>query len=163
MKTRSLGVGMLLALLSMFAWAAGGGGGGAGGGGGDAERSAKLDPDWSEGVAAVKNQDWPVVVTRMSAVVQRDSRNADALNYLGYAYRHLGDMGNSFKYYEKALLIDPRHLGAHEYMGEAYLQVGQLAKAEEHLKALARLCRQPCEEYVDLKEKIAQYRRERPQ
>jgi cobalamin biosynthesis Co2+ chelatase CbiK len=33
-----------------------------------------------------------------------------------------------------------------------------LAKAEEHLAALQRICLIPCEEYEDLKKTVAEYR-----
>ncbi len=49
----------------------------------------------------------------------RDAGNADAWNYMGYACRKLGDMDNSFKHYDKALQLNPRYKGAHEYLGEA--------------------------------------------
>jgi len=153
-------------LFAMPAWAAGGGGGGSGGGGSGGSAGAPqaaADPEYAAGEAAVKKKDWPQVVARMSAVLLHDDRNADAWNYMGYAYRQMGDMDNSFRHYEKALQLNPRHRGAHEYLGEAYLQVGQLAKAEEHLKVLDKLCWLPCEEYSELKEKIQGYRREHPQ
>jgi cytochrome c-type biogenesis protein CcmH/NrfG len=138
------------------AWSAGGGGGG---GGGDA---ASADPDYNAGLAAAKAKDWPQVVARMGAVTQRDPNSADAWNELGHAYRQLGDMDNSFKHYERALQIDPRHKGAHEYLGEAYLQIGKLDRAEQELKALDKICFITCEEYRDLKEQIARYKREHP-
>ncbi len=53
--------------------------------------------------------------------------------------------------YNKALALDPKHRGAHEYIGEAYLQLGRLDKAKVHLDALDKLCFLPCEEYTDLK------------
>ncbi len=64
----------------------------------------------------------------------------------------------AFKHYQRALQLDPRHRGAHEYMGEAYLIVNNLAKAQEHLAALQRICLIPCEEYEDLKKAVADYR-----
>ncbi len=51
------------------------------------------------------------------------------------------DMQLVFKHYEEALRLDPKHRGAHEYIGEAYLMVGNPAKAKEHLAALDKLCR----------------------
>lgn len=148
-------------LLASPAWAAGGGGGSGGGGGAGGPQTA-ADPDYLAGEAAVKRKDWPRAIAHMSAVLLHDDRNADAWNYMGYAYRQMGDMDNSFKHYEKALQLNPRHRGAHEYLGEAYLQVGQLAQAEEHLKVLDKLCWLPCEQYSDLKEKILAYKREHP-
>ena len=85
-------------------------------------------------------------------------KNADAYNWLGYAYRNQGDYEQSFANYNKALLIDPRHRGAHEYIGEAYLKTGNVAKAEEFLKRLDSLCTFGCAEYTELKNKIAAHK-----
>lgn len=150
-----------LSCAAPLAWGAGGGGGGGGGGagGGDVD-AASVDPDYKAGLAAAKAKDWTQVVARMGKVTQRDPRSADAWNELGHAYRQLGDMDNSFKHYTRALQIDPRHKGAHEYLGEAYLQVGKLDMAEQELKALDKICFITCEEYRDLKEQIARYKRE---
>jgi Flp pilus assembly protein TadD len=98
-------------------------------------------------------------VKRLSSAALRDTRNADIQNYLGYAHRQLGQMDLAFTHYQRALQLNPRHRGAHEYVGEAYLLVGNLAKAEEHLAALERICLIPCEEYEDLKKAITGYRR----
>lgn len=147
----------LLACLPAAGWSAGGGGGGGSSNG--MQAAEKRDPDYMAGEAAVKRKDWPEVVARMKAAIERDAKNADAWNYLGYAHRHLGDMDSSFKAYDTALQLNPRHRGAHEYVGEAWLKVGRPDKAEEHLKALDKLCFFPCEEYTDLKEKLAGYKR----
>jgi tetratricopeptide (TPR) repeat protein len=140
--------------------ALGAGGGGGGGGGGDAAQAVSADPEFNQGVAAVAAKNWPQVIARMGSVVARDPKNADAWNYMGYAYRQMGEMDKSFKHYEMALQLNPKHRGAHEYLGEAYLMVGKLAQAEEQLKALDKLCFLPCEEYSDLKEHIAKYKLE---
>ncbi len=47
--------------------------------------------------------------------------------------------------------IDPDHKGANEYLGELYVQTGQMALAREHLEKLDDLCTFGCEEYDDLK------------
>ncbi len=98
-------------------------------------------------------------ITALSSAALRDTRNADIQNYLGYAYRNAGQLDLAFKHYERALKLNPRHRGAHEYVGEAYLMVNNLAKAEEHLAALQKICLIPCEEYEDLKRTIAEYRK----
>ena len=85
--------------------------------------------------------------------------NADLHNYLGFAYRNLKQMDLAFTHYKRALAIDPRHRGAHEYIGEAYLQVGDLAGAEKHLAALRAICLLPCEELADLEKAVTQHRR----
>ena len=119
----------------------------------------KLDPDFAAGEAALQAKNWNVAIRSLSSAALRDTRNADIQNHLGYAYRHTGQMDLAFKHYGRALELDPRHRGAHEYVGEAYLIVNNLAKAEEHLAALHKICLIPCEEYEDLKKCIVEYRR----
>jgi tetratricopeptide (TPR) repeat protein len=89
--------------------------------------------------------------------VQRDASNADAYNWLAYATRKNGDAAASIPLYEKALALDPKHKGAHEYIGEAYLVLGNLPKAKEHLAKLNSICFFSCEEYRDLKKAVEQY------
>jgi tetratricopeptide (TPR) repeat protein len=116
------------------------------------------DPDFAAGKAAFQAKDWTAAIAAFSAAALRDTRNADIQNYLGYAYRKTGQLELAFKHYERALQLDPRHRGAHEYIGEAYLMVNDLPKAEEHLAALKKICFLPCEQYRDLRKAIAEYR-----
>jgi Flp pilus assembly protein TadD len=118
----------------------------------------KLDPDYAAGKQALDAKDWPAAITSLNAAALRDTRNADIQNSLGYAYRNAGQLDLAFRHYQRALQLNPRHRGAHEYAGEAYLIVHKLTKAEEHLAALQKICLIPCEEYEDLKKKIAEYR-----
>jgi Flp pilus assembly protein TadD len=118
----------------------------------------QLDPDYVEGKKAIAGQDWSRAIKALSSAAFRDTRNADIQSYLGFAYRKSGQIETAFKHYEKALALNPRHRGAHEYVGEAYLLVNDLAKAEEHLAALERICLLPCNELEDLKEEIEKYR-----
>jgi len=116
------------------------------------------NPDFAQGKRAVEARDWKAAIKWLTAADKRGGRNADIQNYLGFAYRNDGQLDVSFKHYEQALKIDPRHRGAHEYIGEAYLMTRNLAKAEEHLAALKRVCPAFCEEYEDLSKKFADYR-----
>ena len=123
------------------------------------DKAAALDPDFAAGRAAIDAKQWETAIRTLSSAGLRDTRNADIQNYLGYAYRHTGQMDLAFKHYERALQLNPRHRGAHEYLGEAYLMVNDLAKAEAHLSALKTICLIPCEQYSDLEKAIAEYRR----
>jgi Flp pilus assembly protein TadD len=118
-----------------------------------------IDRDYAAGKAAIAAKDWTKAIKALSSAASRDTRNADIQNYLGYAYRNSGQLEPAFKHYAQALQLNPQHRGAHEYVGEAYLLVNNVAKAEEHLAALQRICSSPCEEYEDLKKAVAEYRR----
>ena len=106
---------------------------------------------------ALEAKDWTKAIELLTKAEVQDDRNPDLENLLGYAYRHTGRFDEAFKHYETALRLNPRHRGAHEYLGEAYLMVNNLAKAEEHLAALKRICLIPCEEYTDLEKAIGAY------
>ena len=121
---------------------------------------ASLDPDVVAGKKAIEEKNWAAAIKALSSAALRDTRNADIQNYIGYAHRNAGQMDRAFAHYERALKLNPRHRGAHEYVGEAYLMVGKLAQAEGHLKALQAICLLPCEELDDLKAKIERYRQE---
>jgi tetratricopeptide (TPR) repeat protein len=130
----------------------------AGGGGGDGVPAVPEDPDYVAGKKAVEAMNWQAALDAFNKVAAKDPGNANAQNYLGYTYRKSGKLDLAFKHYEEALRLNPKHRGAHEYMGEAYLMVNNLAKAEEHLKVLDRLCLFGCEEYDDLKKAVAEYK-----
>jgi len=96
------------------------------------------------------------IVEAWSAGHPGEPTNADAQNLLGYAYRNQRKYDLAFVHYKEALRLDPKHRGANEYIGEAYVLVGDKAKAQEHLAALERICGKGCEEYQDLARAIAQ-------
>jgi tetratricopeptide (TPR) repeat protein len=130
-----------------------------GGGGSSSSTPEKpLDPDYVKAEKAIEAKDWDTSITLLKQVVARDDTNADAYNYLGYAERHRGNLEIALQHYDRALALDPKHLGAREYLGEAYLMAENLPKAEEQLAALDKLCFFPCSEYTELKEKIAGYK-----
>ena len=74
----------------------------------------------------------------------------DILNYLGYAHRKAGDFETAQSYYAAALNLDPDHLGANEYLGELYLELGQIDHAKSQLARLDQLCAFGCAEREDL-------------
>jgi Flp pilus assembly protein TadD len=126
------------------------------------ENGPARDPDFVAGKRAIEAKDWQGAIKSLSSAALRDTRNADIENDLGYAWRHAGDMNQAFAHYDRALLLNPRHRGAHEYAGEAALIVGDLARAQRHLEALDKICLLPCDEYDELKAAITAYRSHAP-
>jgi tetratricopeptide (TPR) repeat protein len=122
----------------------------------------KEDSDFVAGKKAIVRKEWKAAVEALLKAEPRLPENADLQNYLGYAYRHLNELEASFKHYKEALRIDPKHLGAHEYIGQAYLKAGQPEQAAQHLATLETLCGKSCEEYRDLAKAIVAYNKNRP-
>jgi len=121
------------------------------------------DPVLEKVGAATKRQDWTGAAGILKEALATDPNNASYHNLYAYSLRKSAnpDMNLVFKHYNDALRIDPKHRGAHEYIGEAYLMVGNVAKAKEHLSALDKLCFFPCVEYTDLKKSITEYEKKR--
>ena len=119
----------------------------------------QLDPDFKAGKRALAAADWSGAIAAFERAALRDPLSADIQNYIGYTYRRLRQLGPAIGHYQKALMLNPRHRGAHEHLGEAYLVLGEPTKAEQHLAALENLCLLPCQEYDDLKRAIAAYKR----
>jgi Flp pilus assembly protein TadD len=120
---------------------------------------AQLDPDFKAGKRALGAEDWNGAIAALELAALRDPLNADIQNYIGYAYRRLRQLGPAIGHYQQALMLNPRHRSAHEHLGEAYLVLGESAKAEQLLTTLENLCLIPCEEYDDLKRAISAYKR----
>ena len=114
--------------------------------------------------AAVAKADWPQAQALARNSVAKNPANADYHNLYAYSLR-MGanpEMDLVFRHYNEALRLDPKHLGAHEYLGEAYLQTGNLDKAKEQLRTLDKLCFFSCKEYTMLKNAVADYEAKRP-
>lgn len=149
-----LGAGLLCS--AMLAGAAGGGGGG-----NDTPAwSAKAeDPAVKTAKAALTAGDYASAQLSLKVALAADPGNPDLHNLYAYSLRKGAspDMDLVFKHYNEALRLDPKHRGAQEYIGEAYLMTGNLPKAREHLAALDKLCFFGCAEYDELKKAIAAY------
>jgi Flp pilus assembly protein TadD len=128
---------------------------------GQEEEAAALDPSYVVARNAIRERRYAEALRLLSEALGRDAQNADTHNLLGFAYRKTGNLEAAFRHYEEALRLNPEHRGAHEYIGEAYLAAEDLAKAEEHLGMLERLCQSPCEEQVDLRTAIDDYKARR--
>lgn len=124
----------------------------------EADAALAQDSDYAAGRAALKAGDNLSALRRFEAALLRFPEAADLHNELGFANRRLQRYDRAFAHYQRALALDPRHRGAHEYIGETYLLVGDLAGAERHLAALRSICLLPCEELDDLQRAVVAHR-----
>ena len=90
-------------------------------------------------------------LSKFEKAYKKDKKNANLLNYFGYALRKTGDFEKAEIYYLKGLELKPKHKGINEYLGELYVQTDRIELAKERLEVLKE-CN--CEEYDELKELI---------
>lgn len=119
---------------------------------------AARDEDYAAGKRAAEKRDWVEAARLFERAERRHPDHADLQNILGFTYRNLERYPLALRHYRRAIELDPRHRGAHEYIGETYLMLGDAAAAERHLAALREICLLPCDELIDLERAIAGYR-----
>ena len=119
------------------------------------ETRAPLDQDPGY-IAARRNIEleyYAAAAKLLAGVALRFPSNADVFSLHGFASRKSGDIKTARQSYQRALSLDPEHLGALEYQGELFVMTGERERARQNLARLDALCFR-CEEYEDLKEAI---------
>jgi tetratricopeptide (TPR) repeat protein len=104
----------------------------------------------AEARTAIAAKKWSDAMVSLKTAAELEPTNADVQNLLGFSSRNLGDYPAAMKYYDVALKLNPKHIGALEYQGIAYLKLGQAGKAKANLASLKKICGADCEEYKDL-------------
>ncbi|WP_246737755.1 tetratricopeptide repeat protein [Nordella sp. HKS 07] len=111
-------------------------------------------PDLTSVRAKIAAKDYAAALAELRGLAE-DNQQADVYNLLGFTLRKTGDYRTSLTYYTKALELQPDHKAAREYLGELYVETGDMAKAEEQVATLKNLCPAGCEELADLQKAIA--------
>ena len=96
------------------------------------------------------------LATLESAPNQNDPR---VQTMMGFTLRKMGRVDEAFGYYFKALATRPEATTTRQYLGEAYLQIGDAARAREQLAEIGKRCGTACEDYTALAEEIARHER----
>jgi tetratricopeptide (TPR) repeat protein len=100
--------------------------------------------------ALIVGHDYRAGIAAMHAIGHDE--HPDVANYIGYAYRKLGDYKDSQIWYEKALAADPDHVRTWSYYGMWQMEQGNRLKALDDLKKVELICgNTSCEEYRELK------------
>ena len=127
------------------------------GAGRDYERKPR-NPDYAAALKEIKKEDYSAAIPHLKRAASAKPKDADVQNLLGFTHRKTGRLDEAEAYYREALRLDPKHKRAHEYLGELYLQRGDLDRAEQQLATLDDLCWLPCSEKRKLQKSIEAYR-----
>ncbi len=117
----------------------------------------KLDDDsiYEAGQSLAKAGRYGEAITVLSLAT--DKSDPRILNYLGYSHRKQGRVLVGLGYYQEALRADPDYTLVREYMGEAHLQLGDVAAARAQLAEIEKRCGKGCAEYAELAAQIDAY------
>lgn len=118
----------------------------------DTDESQQVDA-YKQAKSLIDDDKYSEAIPLLQKLIKDKGAYADALNLLGYSYRKSGDAKTALDYYNQALAMEPKHLGANEYLGELYLEMKQPDKAKERLAVLKNACGD-CEEYEELEDAI---------
>ena len=96
------------------------------------------------------------LLTKIAERKDLGEKKADVYNLLGFSYRKHSepDLDKALESYKIALENNPEHLGAHEYLGELYITLGNMKKANEMLNNLEKIAGTDSMEYIKLKKAI---------
>lgn len=111
-------------------------------------------PDLASVRAKINAADYRGALTELKTIADTN-QHADVYNLMGFSLRKLGNYPEALTFYKKALDFNADHKGAREYLGELYVEIGDLPKAREQLAVLTKLCPQGCEEREDLEKVLA--------
>src|SRR3546814_12754464 len=78
-------------------------------GGGSSDSAKPADPDYAAASQLVEDGKYAEAIPLLARVVAKDAKNADALNYLGYSNRQLGNNDAALTHYPAALALEPSH------------------------------------------------------
>ena len=110
-------------------------------------------PDLTSVRAKIKAKDYAGALAELRGLAE-DYQQADVYNLLGFTLRKTGDFTTALTYYNKALELKPDHKAAREYLGELYVETGDMDKAKAQLASLQKLCPAGCDELSDLQKAI---------
>jgi tetratricopeptide (TPR) repeat protein len=119
-----------------------------------AVKFGELGPAYLSAVKLANDAKYDEAIKAFNALNKPDDPRVN--NWIGFSLRKQGKVDAAMPYYDKALKTAPDFTPAYEYLGEAYLQMKNLAKAQDQLAMIEKLCgNKTCEEYKDLSAAMA--------
>ena len=117
--------------------------------------SLNQDQIYGLGYVQAKAGDYNAALATLRRAGNQDDPRVQTM--IGFTLRKLGRVDEAFGYYFKALATRPEATTTRQYLGEAYLQVGNPIRAREQLAEIAKRCGVSCEDYASLAQEIAEY------
>jgi len=113
---------------------------------------------YSEALRLINLGEYDAAISDLRAAGIILGPHPDVLTYIGFANRKKNQKDAAFAYYSAALTIAPDHLSANEYLGEYYVELGDLESAQAQLDILNELCPFGCAQTEELARWISEAR-----
>ena len=91
------------------------------------DEAKPVNIDYKSGYDEVSNGNYQLAIKYLLKAAKTSPDNPDVYNLLGFSHRKLDKLEESFTYYKMALKLNPRHLGANEYIGDCLLYTSDAA------------------------------------
>ena len=121
----------------------------------EAETKATHSKEYYKAIKLIKANNFKDAIILLETLVTENPEDADIHNYLGFSFRKTGILNKSSHHYERALNINPKHLGALEYQGELFIALGQIDEAKANLARIDDICVTDCKELRELEKAIS--------
>ena len=111
-------------------------------------KSDSIDTQYFAAVALINKGEYQAAFNDLSVTQAVAGPHPDITTYMGYTQRKLGNFDVAKSYYAMALDVAPNHKGANEYLGELYVETGEMDLAKAQLAKLETICSFGCIEAV---------------
>ena len=109
------------------------------------------DADYLDAVRLINIGDYDTAIAQLRASQTAFGPHPDILTYIGFANRKAGNYDQAISFYSAALDLQPDHVGANEYLGEYYVELGDMDAAHKQLAKLEDICNFGCAETDELR------------
>ncbi len=149
-------VAMVALLTSAGALASSGGGGGGGFNQMPSNSAPQYDvvKEYRDGVEALSANRYRDAERSLDHVLSMSPKDVNVLYMMGLAKAGENDAKGASRFFERALKVDPQHIGSHRQLALAQIKLGQTDKARaelDGLKARAATCGDTCPDAAELK------------
>jgi len=119
------------------------------------ETGLNQDEIYSLGYWQAKRGDYAAALATLRSAPEATDPRVETM--IGFSLRKLGRVEEAMAYYQRVLAAHPERTTTRQYLGEAFLQIGEPDKAKEQLGEIGKRCGVACEDYQLLAEEIAKF------
>ena len=107
---------------------------------------------YGRGYTLAKSGNYADALTILRSISRQSDPRVQTM--IGFSLRKLGRLDEAFVSYRAALAANPNLTSTRQYLGEAYLQTGNVLAAKAQLAEIGQRCGVDCEDYQKLAEAI---------